>query len=43
MLMGLAQAGHPLGGGGEGHPVPGLTGVDPEPRGQVRLARPRWA
>src|SRR5689334_1446298 len=37
-LMGLGEAGDPLGGGAEGDPVAGLTGPDAEPGGEVGLA-----
>jgi hypothetical protein len=41
--VGVGEAGDPLGGGGEGHPVAGLAGADPKADGQMRLAGPRWA
>jgi hypothetical protein len=41
--VGLGQAGDPLGGGGELHPVAGLAGPDPQADGQMGLAGPGWA
>ena len=41
LLVGLAEAGHPLGRGGEGDPVAGLAGPDAEPGGEVGLAGSR--
>ncbi|MGW9026263.1 hypothetical protein ACWGQ5_19110 [Streptomyces sp. NPDC055722] len=35
--MGFSEAGDPLGGGGEGNSLAGLTGPDAEPGGQVGL------
>jgi len=40
-VVGLGEAGHPLGGGGEAHPVPGLAGADRQADGQVGLAGAR--
>ena len=37
-VVGVGEAGDPLGGGGERDPVPGLAGPDREAGGQVRLA-----
>ena len=37
-VVGLGQAGYPFGGGGEEHPVPGLTGADGDADSQMGLA-----
>jgi hypothetical protein len=37
-LVGVGEAGDPLGGGGERDPVPGLAGPDRQPGGQVGFA-----
>ena len=42
-VMGFGQTGHPLAGGGEQHPVPGLAGPDRDTDGQVSLAGARRA
>ena len=42
-VVGVGEAGDPLGGGGEGDPVPGLAGADAEADGQVGFAGARRA
>jgi hypothetical protein len=42
-VVGVGEAGDPLGGGGEQHPVPGLAAANREAGGQVRLAGAGWA
>src|SRR3954471_4552724 len=42
-VVGVGEPGDPLGGGGEQHPVSGLTGSDCEADRQVGLAGAGWA
>jgi hypothetical protein len=40
--VGVGQAGDPLDGGGEQHPVAGLAGLDAQADGQMGLASAWW-
>jgi hypothetical protein len=43
LVVGVAEAGNPFGGGGESDAVAGLADPDAEAGGEVRLAGARWA
>jgi hypothetical protein len=40
-VVGFGETSHPLGGRGEGHPVPGFAGPQRQPDGPMGLARAR--